>query len=328
MKYSIFAFWLLGLCKLSAAQDADITKIAIIGCHNQHSPAPAIPYIVNELKPDYTVWVGDNVYADTETDPNHIQKQLEVLEAKPGFKELRDRSKFLVTWDDHDFGLNNAGKDYVFREESKQIHRKFWQLESEIPENHDGIYYAKMEKQPNGKTIQFILIDGRYNRDNPRRKDADALGEDQWKWLEEQLKQPADLRILVSGYQVLLKRPMRWEAWIRIGNSRDRLFDLIKRTEAKNVMFITGDQHYVEVIKSPGGVPYRTFEIMAAGINKTERPGRAINRVAGPDVTIHNAPLMEVHWTDNPFIVFKNHDVEANRVSVLFQWTYSEMGWK
>ena len=295
-KLLVLFFCLVAGTTNASAQDHEVTKIAIIGCHNQHDPAPAIPYIANTLQPDYTIWVGDNVYADTETDPQHIQQQLEVLEAKDGFETLRDRSKFMVTWDDHDYGLNNYGKHYIFKEESKQIHRKFWRLEEEIPADHDGVYYAKLEKQINGKVIQFIMLDPRFNRDDPRKKNADALGENQWKWLEEQLKQPADLRIIVSGYQVLLRKVNRWEAWVKVGKSRDRLFDLIDKTDAKNIVFVTGDQHYVEVIKSPRNVKYKTYEILAAGINKTERPGRAPNRVAGPDVTIHAAPMIEVHW--------------------------------
>lgn len=322
---------LLCLCAATVAyaQDGMITKIAVLGCHDQHSPAPTIPYFANELKPAYSIWVGDNVYADTESDPQHIQRQLEVLEAKPGFKELRANSKFMVTWDDHDYGLNDAGKEYIYKEESKQIHRKFWQLEEEIPADRDGVYYAVVEEQPNGRKIQFIMIDCRSNRDNPKMKGADALGEKQWQWLEEQLKQGADLRFFVSGYQVLLKRTNRWEAWVKLGKSRKRLFDLIDSTGANNIVFVTGDQHYVEVLRNPKQVRYNTIEIMAAGINKTERPGLARNRVMGPDVTVHSAPIIEVHWDGSePYIHFKNYDVVGNRVNMEYQYPLSKMAWK
>ncbi|MCB0754238.1 MAG: alkaline phosphatase family protein [Flavobacteriales bacterium] len=309
------------------AQDDAVTKIAVLGCHNQGSPAPAIPYFADKLQPDYSIWIGDNVYADTETDPQHIQRQLEVLENKDGYKKLRDNSKYMVTWDDHDYGLNDAGKDYVFKEESKQIHRKFWRLENEIPSERDGIYYAKLEKQPNGKVIQFIMLDGRFNRDDPG-PEADALGENQWKFLESELKKPADLRFILCGYQVLLNKPTRWEAWIKLGKSRERLFDLIKSTGAQNIVFVTGDQHYVEVLHSPSNVDYKTFEIMAAGINKNEVPGIATNRSMKADKTIHSAPIIEVHWTADPYIHFKNYDVEKDRVNSDFRFKLSEIGWK
>jgi alkaline phosphatase D len=327
MKTILSLFLSLAISTCLFAQDYEVTKIGILGCHNQGEPAPSIPYFANTLKPKYSLWVGDNVYADTKTDPQHIERQLNVLLEKEGFKELRDHSTFMVTWDDHDYGLNDAGKDYIFREESKQIHRKFWALEEEIPTDQPGVYYAKLEKQANGKVIQFIMIDGRFNRDKPGKK-ADALGESQWKWLEEQLKQKADVRFLVSGYQVLLEKPTRWEAWIKLGKSRERLFKLIKNTGTNNVIFVTGDQHTVEVLESAKSVNYKTYEIMAAGINKTERPGKAKNRVLGPDVTVHSSPMIEVHWTEDPYVLFRNYDVEQNAVSSEYKFSLSAIDWR
>lgn len=317
---------LVGLAAL--AQPESVTKIAVIGCHNQHAPAPALTFMADSIAPDFCLWVGDNVYADTETDPQHIENQLNVLIGKPGFQELKQHSKFYVTWDDHDYGLNDAGKEYLYKEESKQIHRKFWELEEEIPADQDGVYYAHIEELPNGKIVQFIMIDCRSNRDNPRKRKADALGEAQWQWLEKQLQQEADLRFFVSGYQVLLRRVNRWEAWVKVGQSRKRLFELVEKTGAQNLLFVTGDQHYVEVLKSPRNVKYKSFEIMAAGINKTERPGIAGNRVAGPDVTIHSAPIIEIHWTNDPYVIFKNYDVVNNAVGLQYQFPLSSLKWK
>lgn len=313
------------MCLLAYAQS--VTKIAVLGCHNQWEPAPAIEYFADSIQPQFSVWVGDNVYADTETDPEHIRRQLEVLPTKPGFNKLRERSVFYVTWDDHDYGLNDAGKEYIFKEESKQIHRSFWALEDQIPADQDGVYYANIETLPNGKKIQFIMIDCRSNRDNPKMRGADALGENQWTWLEAELQKEADLRFFVSGYQVLLKRPNRWEAWVKVGKSRQRLFELIDETKANNVVFITGDQHYVEVLRNPKKIKYNTIEIMAAGINKTERPGLAKNRVMGPDVTVHSAPVIEVHWDEaDPFIHFKNYDVVNDRVNMDYTYPLSKIG--
>jgi hypothetical protein len=67
---------------------------------------------------------------------------------------------------------------------------------------------------------------------------------------------------------------------------------------------------------------------MAAGINKNERPGIPMNRAMKADVTIHSAPLIEVHWTEDPFVHFKNYDVENNRVSSEFKFKLSQIGWK
>jgi alkaline phosphatase D len=304
-------------------------RIGIIGCHSQGYEAPAIPYMADVLRPQYVLWVGDNVYADTETDPEHIRRQLELMAAKPGFAQLRATSEFLVTWDDHDFGTNDGGADYPLREESQAIHTDFWQLTDYIPAGQEGVYYAQTLRSETGKRVQVILLDGRYHRGNPRKRKADVLGQAQWTWLEQQLQQPADLRLLVNGYQFLLQRPNRWEAWIKVGNSRKRLFDLMRSAEGNAPMlFISGDQHYVEVLESARKVPYHTFEIMAAGINQTERPGLARNRVAGPDLTLHNAPILDIYWSDDPYLLFRNVEVPSGQVTLEYRIRLADIGWK
>lgn len=333
LKSFIITCFLASTFTLGFSQDYDTTKIALIGCHQQGRPAPALEYFADILKPDLAIWLGDNVYADTKTDPQHILKQLQILEQKEGFQKLRNTVPFFVTWDDHDFGLNNSGAEYIFREESKQIFRKFWRLENEIPENRDGVYYSKMEKLPNGKTIQILLVDGRYNSErylpNIKKKEADILGEKQWAWLENELKKPADIRLFVTGQQVLLNKMNRWEAWSKVGKSQKRLDDLLQKLNPNNLIILTGDQHTAEVLKSLKSFKYKTFEIMTCGINQTERPGRAPNRVTGPDKTFHSAPILEIHWLkENPFVVIKNHDAENKSVGMEYTFYLNELGVK
>jgi hypothetical protein len=79
-----------------------------------------------ELDSDWLLWIGDNVYADTRDDPSFIEACYAKLAARPEFPALRARFPFLVTWDDHDFGLNNAGRDYALKDESRAIFRRFW----------------------------------------------------------------------------------------------------------------------------------------------------------------------------------------------------------
>ena len=114
------------------ARSADIERIAILACHRQNEPAPAIAACV-ETDPDLVLWIGDNVYADTKDSPQFIRDCYATLAGKPGFQELRQRAPWLVTWDDHDFGLNDAGGEYPLKGESREIFRDFWQLSDEIP---------------------------------------------------------------------------------------------------------------------------------------------------------------------------------------------------
>jgi alkaline phosphatase D len=328
MRTQTFVFPLLFVTLGAFAQSDQSTTIAILGCHRQNDPAPALEFLSKTIKPDFAIWVGDNVYADTHDDASHIERQLKVLESKPGFKELREQVPFLVTWDDHDYGLNNAGADYPLKVQSKEVHRNFWRLENEILADQSGVYYAKQELLPNGNVIQFIMLDGRYNRGNPKDEDADALGEEQWEWLEGELTKHADLRFIVSGYQILLEEPTRWEAWVKVGESRKRLLDLLRKNNVSNAIFVTGDQHYVEVLESHRSLPLHTYEFMASGINQTERPGKARNRCAGPDLEKHSAPLIEITWSDDPVVRFINYHVTTGSIGLDKSIQLSQIKWR
>ncbi len=61
------------------------------------------------------------------------------------------------------------------------------------------------------------------------------LGEAQWNWLEEILKTPADLRILVSSIQ-FSHEYNGWESWTNLPSQQQKMMDLIKKTKAENLL--------------------------------------------------------------------------------------------
>lgn len=244
-------------------------RIAVLGCLRQLEPAPAL-YQYTQLDADLALWIGDNIYSDTKDDPSFIEQNYQKLASLPAFQQLKAEVPFLATWDDHDYGLNNAGGSYPIKAESKQLFRTFWDLSDMIPENQPGIYYSQM-KNIEGFELQMIFIDPRYNRD-PVRIDGigDTLGEEQWIWLENELKKPADLRLLISGYQVLLTAESASETWQRFPDAAERLVKTIRESRAEGVVFLTGDQHYGEVLRKKGLLGYDAIELQFAGINQIE----------------------------------------------------------
>ena len=272
-----------------------IRRVAIIGCHQQPDPAPALERYV-AAKPDLALWVGDNVYADTKDDPSHIERCYQALEVKPGFKALREQTTFLATWDDHDFGSNDDGKNYPLKEQSKAIFRTFWHHETRIPEQQPGVYHSAMFGAA-GKRLQVIMLDGRFNREDPG-ETADTLGEPQWRWLAGELAKPADLRFIVSGYQILLDRDSKFETWARFPAARDRLFKLVRDSKARGVIFIAGDQHYGEVSRIRDAIGYDAIEFMFAGINQHEPHALNSARVS-PVANSHDSyAFIDIQWND------------------------------
>lgn len=309
----------------AGAQHSAVTRIAILACHRQNNPSPALARYL-AMQPDLALWIGDNVYADTKDDITFIDACYNTLAAKPEFAELR-KIDFLATWDDHDYGLNDAGKHYAIKAQSKDLFRRFWGLENEIPAERSGIYYART-LNAGGHTLQVIMLDVRYNRDDPGPQ-GDVLGEEQWAWLEQELRKPAELRLIVSGFQILLDGDSPSETWGKFPLAQERLFQLIRQTEAEGVVFITGDQHYGEVCRKPYALDFDAIELQFAGINQTEDPEFNSLRVSPVATSLHSYAMLDIQWeksgADLPHLMFRLYDAETDDIELTYRVNFDEI---
>ncbi|QDU89531.1 PhoD-like phosphatase [Pirellulimonas nuda] len=303
-----------------------VVRIGLAGCHQQTQPAPAFWRYVT-AKPDLMLWLGNNVYTDTPDDLAVIEEGHAALASLPAFEQLRRAVPMAATWDDHDYGLNNCGKDYALKEPSKQHFRRFWGLEDCVPADRDGVYHARYFGEGDQR-LQVLLLDGRYNRDAPG-DDADTLGERQWSWLEEELRRPARLRLIVSGYQVLLDKDAHFETWSKFPRARRRLFDLIRASGAEGVVFLAGDQHYGEASRLPEAIGYDAIELMFCGVNQQEPHVLNRGRVT-PVAHAKNAyALLDLQWraseTDEPHLLFRVFDADRDAAELTYRVNFSEL---
>jgi alkaline phosphatase D len=309
------------------------TVIAFGSCAHQNDPQPILTDVA-ALKPDAFIYLGDNIYSDTYS-MDTLRKNYQVLAAKPEFQALQAATKIYAVWDDHDFGWNDSGRHYPFKNESKEIFLDFFgdQGDSTIRQ-HEGIYHTVwMEKD--GKKIQIIFPDLRTFRDkllpyNGNRigqkgyeyeldyspyttSDSTMLGEVQWKWLEEQLLQPADVRIIASSTQFSITHN-GYEAWANFPHEQQRFIELLKKTKANGVFFVSGDVHYAELSKLdvPGGYPL--YDATSSGITSTwEFATPNGNRVEGP-VMENNYGLVVIDWSKtDPEIALQIHDKKKKK---------------
>ncbi|MEC9188061.1 MAG: alkaline phosphatase family protein, partial [Planctomycetota bacterium] len=102
------------------------SRIAFGSCGHQSKPMPILRQAV-EKNPDLFIYLGDNIYGDTK-DMKVLAAKYELLNRRPEFQTLRSRVPILSIWDDHDYGWNDAGKEYEFKEESKAIFMDFWRV--------------------------------------------------------------------------------------------------------------------------------------------------------------------------------------------------------
>jgi alkaline phosphatase D len=212
----------LALCLLSPARAADadkkaISRIAFGSCLHQDRPQPIWAPLL-ATKPELFLFLGDNIYADTE-DVAEMRKMYAQLGAQPGYKKLLKACPVLATWDDHDYGKDDAGVEYPKKKESQQAFLDFFGVAKDSPRRkREGVYHAEVFG-PVGKRVQVILLDMRYHRSKPKKdlklprnkgqyvpntdEGATLLGASQWQWLSKQLEVPAEVRLICSGIQVV-----------------------------------------------------------------------------------------------------------------------------
>jgi len=312
------------------AADAPPSVIAFASCVKQGRPQPGWHGILAQ-QPDLMLMLGDNIYADT-TDMGVMHRKYRRLGRNPGFQRLRQEVPILATWDDHDFGKNNAGRHYPMKQQSQQAMLSFFNEPADSPRWHRPGVYRAWRFGPPGERLQVILLDTRYFRDKLRTKVIDGdvhnipredgsttlLGEAQWQWLQAQLKKPATVRLIGSSIQVVATEH-RFEKWHNFPHERERLFRLIEETEATGVVFVSGDRHLMEMSVDRQSGPYPMYDFTSSGLNSAmqdltqiENPNRyRIGQMQAGD----NFGLVRIDWQASPVtIVLEGRTADGRRL--------------
>lgn len=296
---------------------APISRIALGSCLRDPDGGAILDRIVDQ-RPDLMLWLGDSIYADTD-DPARIRALWARLGANPRVQRLRAACTNLAVWDDHDYGQDNIGTEYVAKQASQQAFCDFWQVPADDPRRtRVGVYHAAIVGPP-GRRVQVILLDGRYFRSaHHTGKDpaGTMLGPAQWTWLAHQLRVPAELRLICSGIQVLHGYRGE-ESWLLFPHERQRLLDMV-RTSSGAMAFLSGDMHFSEVVRVDGALPHPVYELTASGLDQRHPPPPNPQRLGAP-VTGGSFGMVEIAWGEAPVLRLRTHDatgaVVADEVS-------------
>ncbi|MEO1023034.1 MAG: alkaline phosphatase D family protein [Bacteroidota bacterium] len=274
MRYLAIALALFLSSGTAFAQDktADFT-IAFGSCNKASLDNPFWDNILTK-KPDVWIWGGDNVYADTD-DPNEMKIKYNQQLKVPAYKAMIEKIPVIGTWDDHDYGKNDAGAEYGMKENSQQLFLDFMGVsETDQRRNREGVYASHEYKTSQGK-IKVIVLDTRYfrgpiervNRTYIPNETGTILGEEQWKWLETELEtSDARFNVIVSSIQIL-PAEHRFEKWANFPNERQRLFDSIRDSGAEGVLLLSGDRHISEFSKlEMEGLEYPLWDFTSSGL--------------------------------------------------------------
>lgn len=324
----------------SSKPASKITHILFGSCSHQDKAMPIFDAILQEPA-DGFIFLGDNIYGDTE-DMQNLAEKYKKLGDNPGVKALINKVPVYAIWDDHDFGENDAGKQYPFKAESKEIMLDFWKVPKDSPRRskEDGIYGSyvighqgdlyQSDEIEKTNAIRLILPDLRYMRDDlesvgqvayytdRKLKDmgpykhskGSMLSEQQWQWLEDELQQPEKIKIIASSLQ-LIADFTGWESWANF-DDRQRLFDLIKKHKVNGIFIISGDTHWGEISKYDTDMDYPLWDVTSSGLTeewKQVSPNK--HRVSNYTDKV-NYGFFSVDWAEkDPSIHFGLKDVNG-----------------
>lgn len=306
--------------RVSFRPELVITTLGFGSCARQERPQPVWDAI-NAARCDAFVLCGDNIYGDS-PDPAVLRGKYALLAAMPGFAKLRQTTPLFATWDDHDYGLNDGGAGFPGAAAAQKEFCDFFQVPADSPLRSTPGVYDCVTLGPAGKRVQLILLDTRFFR-SPLKKDpanpkvnipntdpgATILGEAQWAWLERRLREPAEVRAVVSSIS-FISTEHGSEKWANFPQERARFLDLLQRTQAKGAVLISGDRHLAEIslLKPADGAPYPLYDMTTSGLNQPlakDSEYSSKNPPKGPPnrFRIHDRPytgsnfgLLRIHW--------------------------------
>ena len=296
----------------SYSKESPVLNIGFGSCAKQENPQP-IWQAIAAKNPDLFIMMGDNVYIDSD-DPKVMKDSYNMLAANPNFTKFRNETPIMATWDDHDYGSQDGGKEFSGKYDAKSAFVEFFDYPEVnlLATKDQGIFHSR-ELSFKGKTIRIIMLDTRWYRDKQQftylsyeqlkklnlgryqpHKDASktVLGATQWKWLEETLAKPSDLNIIVSGFP-MISGFSGWETWANFPHERKRLLALIEKYSVSNSIVLSGDIHRGEMssLKLNDNTLY---EITSSGLDAKIYPANVNENRYGEAVIRKNFGLLSI----------------------------------
>lgn len=262
-------------CASAGSSESDVVSHVAFGSCSKHDRRQPLWEPIVASKPDMFIWLGDAVYGDKmvypgsrEPEPMDVVKgKYDKQKARADYKLLLDGvPRVLGTWDDHDFGCNNCGNEYVDKDESQQLFLDFIDESKDSTRRTRAGLYESWTYGPKGKRVTVILLDTRYFKNDGT---GEILGETQWQWLEKTLEQHSDsnLYLIGSGIQVLQSDRPVGERWAMYPNDKQRLFDTLARADLAGVsVLLSGDVHFGELTCAEAGLNHPLLELTSSGM--------------------------------------------------------------
>jgi alkaline phosphatase D len=225
----------------------------------------------------FMFWMGDNWYTrDVDYyDEWGLWNRASHDRSVPVIQNFLRSTSHYAMWDDHDYGPNDIGTNYILKKTSRDVFTNYW-LNTSYGMNGEGIYsmisYAD---------VDIFMMDDRWWRSADEMKDSIAgkpnpdkkmWGQQQMEWLKNSLlHSKAPFKIIANGSQVL--NPVSpFDKLLDCPAEYEELMSFLQENKIPGVMFMSGDRHHTEVIKVNRQAAYPLYDVtvspLTAGTHK------------------------------------------------------------
>ena len=255
---------------LADSKDSELYVMGFGSCLTEKREQPIWSAIKEENLKEF-FFMGDNVYGDNKETGELDDMKVAYALQKEKLPKWLNNINVNAIWDDHDYGKNDGGKEYVFKTQSQTLFLDFWEVPKNDPRrSRKGIYFSQV-RDINDLKVNLIGLDTRYHRsalgqeDKPYSAIEDLsktmLGKEQWGWLIGELSKKSDLNIIVSSIQVIPTNH-GFEKWGNFPHERDKLLKLIENSNTPTII-ISGDRHKAGLYKKGN-----LIELTSSSLNK------------------------------------------------------------
>jgi alkaline phosphatase D len=267
---------------------------------------------------DFMIWGGDNWYL-REVDyssESGIWYRYQHDRAQPDVQRLYAAMPHYATWDDHDYGSNDANKSYEFKDITLSAFKSYWGNTSWGEPDNPGVYGKYYWSD-----AAFFLMDNRYYRDDDELDPKFApgpiktqYGARQRDWLKQSLvhaqkEKHAAFKFIVTGGQVITDFGGASETFAYYTAEREDLLKFIKEQGITGVIFLSGDVHFTELAREKIGDTQWVYELtsspFSSGASKLGHGERAHDphRVDDTAVDDQNYCTLAIHGPKDERVV-------------------------
>jgi alkaline phosphatase D len=261
-----------------------------------------------ETGADFMLWLGDNTYtreADYSSESG-MKYRYQHTRSDKNLQKLLASMNHYATWDDHDYGDNDANKYFWFKDLSRKLFVEYWGNKN-FGQNGEGVY-----QNFKWSDAEFFMLDDRWFRDeselDEKINSKTQLGARQLDWLKQSLvHSSAIFKFIVVGGQFLNTETDK-ESFNLYKKERAELLKFISDNKINGVVFLSGDRHHTELLKYES----KLDDNDATGVKKSYAFNYPMYDLTSSPISAGPSNILKTKEANNPYRVENTLIVDNN----------------